>query len=554
MKQRAKRFIPFFAFAELLTVTVLIYFVIHLASLEREQRVMAKEHFDMVSYADELRQSSDDLTRFARTYVVSGDEKYKAHYYTVLGIRNGTALRPENYGGVYWDLMQQVREERHPAVNLVSLKELMSRLSYSEKEIEKLRLAETNSNALVAMEVQAFNAMVGSYKDSSGDYTIKGEPNQLVAINLLFSLDYHRAKHDIMLPIDEFMTLLNNRVSIEVGRLDKEKTRRFFAVFMVMALFLLEKGVSWFFFQRKIIHPIQYLMDGISLLGGGSQPVMKLFDVDEFDTLITNFFKLHSDIDERTQSLMLSKEELEKANVLLQEAARMKSTFIDSMSHELRTPLNSIIGFTSILLEGMSGPITDTQQAHLSHVYTSANHLLNLVTNVLDLTQIEAGQIDLYFENICLTDLINEAATCIAPQIEAKELTLDIMVPGDLHLISDRKRVLQCIVYYLDNSVKFTESGRISVEALQCDDKMNIMVKDTGIGIPDKDQPTLFQAFHRVESELLSKEGGAGLGLYMTHKIVTEYLGGDVFFESKLGKGSTFGLILPVHDNNASGH
>lgn len=234
-----------------------------------------------------------------------------------------------------------------------------------------------------------------------------------------------------------------------------------------------------------------------------------------------------------------------EANKNLKKLDQLKSMFIASMSHELRTPLNSIIGFTGIIIQGMTGPLNEKQQDHLTRVYNSARHLLALITDVIDISKIEAGRIDVFPEDITLSEVVDEAIVNIEPQLKAKNLELKVFVPNDLQMHTDRKRLLQCIINYLSNAVKFTEIGSVTISAKKCDEKVEILVTDTGIGISQQDQSKLFEAFERLESHLRVKAGGTGLGLYLTRKLATEILGGEILVRSQEDKGSTFGLLIP---------
>jgi signal transduction histidine kinase/ABC-type amino acid transport substrate-binding protein len=245
------------------------------------------------------------------------------------------------------------------------------------------------------------------------------------------------------------------------------------------------------------------------------------------------------------QELMDHSNELQAANIRLQELDQLKSMFIASMSHELRTPLNSIIGFTGIILKGMAGEINDQQKDQLQRVYKSAKHLLSLITDVIDISKIEAGRIDTYPETFMISQVVREAFDSLSALAEAKNLKMEMQIADDINMFQDRRRTLQCVINYLSNAVKYTEQGKITLSVQQVGDLLEILVKDTGIGIEPVDVSKLFEPFERLDSHLRIRAGGAGLGLYLTRKIVRELLRGDIVIESEIGVGSTFGLRIP---------
>lgn len=248
--------------------------------------------------------------------------------------------------------------------------------------------------------------------------------------------------------------------------------------------------------------------------------------------------------------------ELEQANSKLQELDRLKSMFIASMSHELRTPLNSIIGFTGILLQGMAGPINDEQRDQLGRVYRAGKHLLSLITDVIDIAKIESGKIRAVVEEFPLDAVIDEACEILKVQMAAKGLALIKIVPAtSIRMGSDRRRLLQCLLNYLSNAVKFSEKGTVTIEVKVLgtearsaggSDFVEISVSDTGLGIRQEDLPRLFKSFVRLGSSLKNIVPGTGLGLYLTKKLTTEVLGGEVAAESREGEGSKFTLRVPV--------
>ncbi|MCL7412994.1 MAG: PAS domain S-box protein [ANME-2 cluster archaeon] len=245
------------------------------------------------------------------------------------------------------------------------------------------------------------------------------------------------------------------------------------------------------------------------------------------------------------EDLNVTTEELQNANKRLQELDRLKSMFIARTSHELRTPLNSIIGFTSILLEGWSGELNPEQTEQLEMVHTSGKHLLNLINDVIDISKIEAGKLDVFISEFKLREVMDEAVSVVRNDIDEKGLTLTVEVE-DITLISDRRRLLQSILNLLSNAVKFTEKGNISIQTKSINSNINISVTDSGIGVKQEDIPKLFTPFVRLESPLTDRTSGTGLGLYLTKKLVMEALGGAVDVISEYGKGSTFTLIIPL--------
>lgn len=237
--------------------------------------------------------------------------------------------------------------------------------------------------------------------------------------------------------------------------------------------------------------------------------------------------------------------ELSAANERLQELDRLKSMFIATMSHELRTPLNAIIGFTGMLLQGMSGELTPQQSSDLGRVSRAARHLLALISDIIDISKIEAGHVTASPEDFRLQDVAQEAIDIIKPDMDAKGLTLGLEVLAWPEMHADRKRVFQCLLNLLSNAVKYSEGGTITLFVQESNDHVHIAVTDMGIGIAPEDMSRLFTAFERLDSDLRVQAGGTGLGLYLTKKIATELLGGTVEVKSRLGEGSTFSLHLP---------
>jgi len=224
---------------------------------------------------------------------------------------------------------------------------------------------------------------------------------------------------------------------------------------------------------------------------------------------------------------------------------RMKSMFIASTSHELRTPLNSVIGFSSMLLEGYSGQLTPEQKGQIEIVHSSGKHLLTLINDIIDISKIEAGNIKIEVSEFKLGPIVEEAVSMLRVSLYEKNLDLKVNLQ-DIVMKSDRRRLFQCIVNLISNAIKYTEKGSVEITVKVINNKVNISVADTGIGIKTEDIPKLFVPFVRLQTNLTYKTAGTGLGLYLVKKIAKDFLGGDVEIKSEFGKGSTFTLFVPV--------
>ncbi len=235
-----------------------------------------------------------------------------------------------------------------------------------------------------------------------------------------------------------------------------------------------------------------------------------------------------------------------EAREAAESADRIKSMFVASMSHELRTPLNSIIGFLGVVLQGMSGELNTKQKDQLGRAYHSSKHLLSLITDVIDISKIEAGFLQVYIEQFELVTLFTEVQHAVQHIVEDKRLTLTIDCPVGIHLETDRKRLYQVILNVVSNALKYTEQGTVNVIAHIKAKQLLVTVEDTGIGIGKADIASLFKPFVRIDSPLKIKTLGTGLGLYLTRKILKQLLSGDISVTSQLGQGSTFTIRIPI--------
>ena len=357
----------------------------------------------------------------------------------------------------------------------------------------------------------------------------------------------------------------------------QEMTRRFKRYAGIAAIVLLVSLIAALLvasvFQRAVAEPIVHLAEISRIVSRDKNYSMRATPTgnhDEPDLLIGAFNEMLGQIQEREGALRKVHAQLEKrveartaelaaANKTLalqnrevERATRLKSKFLASMSHELRTPLNAIVGFSDLLAEQTAGQLNDKQKRFVNHIKQGSSHLLQLINDILDLSKIEAGQLELHCEDFHVAETLPEVLSTIRPLAMAK----NIRVEQDLETISpifaDRVRFKQILYNLLSNAVKFTpRGGRIDIHCLEIKNFVRISVTDTGIGIRPEDQGVVFEEFRQVEGNAGAPSEGTGLGLAITKRLV-EQQGGKISLESEAGKGSRFTFTLPIGSKNSS--
>ena len=260
--------------------------------------------------------------------------------------------------------------------------------------------------------------------------------------------------------------------------------------------------------------------------------------------------RLNSDLEgrvaERTSELDRVNRELAVRNQEVERANRLKSEFLASMSHELRTPLNAIIGFSDLLARGKGGPLNDRHRHFVGHVQDAARHLLQLINDILDLSKIESGRVELEPQEFSVAAALDEVLSVITPLAINKSIQVSTSVPADQLIYAERIRFKQILFNLLSNAVKFTpEQGKVAIECSPDPGGMLISVSDTGIGIPAGQQQVVFEEFQQVGTTTKGVKEGTGLGLAITKRLV-ELHGGRIWLASEPGKGSRFSFTLPM--------
>jgi len=238
---------------------------------------------------------------------------------------------------------------------------------------------------------------------------------------------------------------------------------------------------------------------------------------------------------------------LEESNLQLEAANRHKSVFLASMSHELRTPLNAILGFSELLIDANNGQFSAaTRKRFLEQIHSSGKHLLGLINDILDLSKIEAGQMELRLQTVSIEEVVSQAAATVEPLAAQKQIQFKIVDGAAGEITADAGKVKQMLLNLASNAVKFTpEGGMVTIQTRRLPDSVEVSFTDTGIGIDKQDQERIFHEFQQVDSGVGRSQPGTGLGLTLTRRFARLH-GGDVRLESEPGKGSAFTITLPI--------
>jgi PAS domain S-box-containing protein len=612
--------------------------------------------------ADELRQSSDDLTRVARTYVITGNPMFKEQFQMILDIRNGIKPRPKNYNRIYWDFLTLKGSSPILDGDIIPLKDLMKKAGFLESELSLLYEAKKESDKLTYLETKAMNAIKGIFQDKNGNYIIKSKPDFKMAIDIMHSDEYHKAKIAIMKPIDKFFEAFEKRTNNKIRDAhlhvkDLENYVGFTILFLIILVLF-----SMFVILSRVIYPLESLKNAMlslaknrmntkipkhiyndevgemigtmtifkqnaiklisseqknkslldlagegifgldssgkftflnpmacRLLGVNNQKELigqyfynfvsstefnksahlykklmltleenlylksqidRTFPIDYVSTpiygdnhIISGSVVVFSDITERKKNEDKLKQAIKDANA----ANHSKSLFLANMSHELRTPLNAILGFTKLLRK--SPNLNSQEKENLSTIKNSGRHLLTIINEILELSKIEAGKIDVKLVDFNFIDMIKDIEMMFESRYREKNILFTVNMKQEIpkYIKTDEQRLKQIIINLLGNSFKFTNQGSVELNILTKDEKLYFEIIDTGVGIEESEIKNIFKPFEQVEKN--RHITGSGLGLAITKELV-ERLGGEIGVESELNKGSKFSFYIKYEESH----
>lgn len=327
---------------------------------------------------------------------------------------------------------------------------------------------------------------------------------------------------------------------------------------LLLAGFVAAGIVMSVFLARRLVRPIKRMQTAAARIGAGAYGERIELDrrdelgglADELNRMAASLQELVKGLEqrvaERTTELQQALVELSEKSGQLEIASKHKSDFLANMSHELRTPLNAIIGFSQVLQQRLVGEINEKQEEYLDDVLASANHLLTLINDILDLSKIEAGHVELEIATFSLREALERGIVIVRERATRNGVQLALEVDPEVDLVhGDERRIRQVVFNLLANAVKFTpEGGRVDVTTARSDGEVRIAVADTGPGIAPGDEKRIFEEFQQTDVGTRQQEG-TGLGLALSKRLV-ELHGGRIWVESEMGKGSTFVFTLPV--------
>ena len=495
-----------------------------LSALDEELYIASKNRLEMIQAADMLRQSSDDLTNFARSYAATNNKLFKENYFRTLDIRNGDAPRPLSYEYIYWDLKQEERDARHPQGEKLSLKAIFHSLPFTKEEFSKLDASEANSNELVKIEVEAFNAMEGKFKDSNGEFSVAKEPDQSKALDMLYSKEYYDAKHKIMRPIDEFMSALDARTA----RIMEDARHKSEIVFWLFVSSILIFIIGNYFALRYINQKERARLAAKIRL---DESVKSL----EMERRLNE--KLERQVEEKAAAL------IESERLLAQQAKMaMMGEMIGAIAHQWRQPLNSL----GITIQDVKEAyrFEELDEAYLERFEKRAMEQVYAMSKTID-------DFKNFFspnkkeESFFVEDAIDESLNILDSQLKIHSVAVLLDKEKPKHrCVCYKNELKQALLNILANAKdalfeKNPKNKFIKINVNDVKGGVQIEIEDSAGGIAEEIIDKIFDAHFTTKAE----KGGTGIGLYMTKQIIEESMGGTIWVENT-GDGAKFTIVV----------
>jgi signal transduction histidine kinase len=356
-----------------------------------------------------------------------------------------------------------------------------------------------------------------------------------------------RAYQDIETLVGQLVQITNRQMltlkeAVEAANLESIVLTACFAALAIILALLCGFVISW-----SCLLPLRRAQEFLGAVSAGDFTAkITVPNRDEFGAQAARMNRMSEDLGRLVEEQREAATALRQLNARLEQASRAKSEFLANMSHELRTPMNAILGFTEMLRDGLYGEVPDELKEPLDDIQINGRHLLGLINDVLDLSKIEAGRMDLALEEYAVQDVVDSVRASLRSLAVERGLDFETRVPPGLPVAyGDAKRLRQCLMNLTGNALKFTRQGRVEISVEQQGDQLVYRVLDTGIGIPKEELDKVFDEFRQVDATVTREFGGTGLGLSITKRFI-EMHGGRIGVDSEFGRGSTFWFTVPL--------
>ena len=470
---------------EIVLFSILSVLLYKMFILNQSLYVESQNKSKMVKVADKLRQSSDDLTHFARAYAVTNNKLYYKQYFNTLDIRNGKLARPLMYDSIYWDLEKSIRDARHPKTQKLSLKQMIKELPFSIQEIDKLHLSEANSNDLGNLEIKAFDAMAQT------------PPNQELAIELLYSKEYYNAKHKIMNPIDEFMIMLDKRTQNNL-RAARDDINQNFVMFLIASFIFIIGNFIIFKLIKKILHDM---------------------------------------IDDEVEKNKIKEQEL-----VAQSHYAAMGEMISMIAHQWRQPISAISMDANNILADIELDMLEekTLKSGVKNVVARTQELSKTIDDFRNFFRPE--QIP---QEIIPEDVFRDAFSVMEKSLENNKIKIVLETKNTTKITTYSRELMRVIINILRNSNEVLVKNSIMekeifVSIIDAEDEIVVRICDNVGGISEEIIDKIFDPYFTTKD----KNVGTGLGLYISKTIVEKHLNGTLKVYNK-DDGACFEIRLP---------
>jgi len=486
-----------------------------------------KMRYDSYVIADELRQSSDDLTKFIKMYATTEDVYYKELYFEVLNIRNGVTERPPNYERIYWDFLIPIKAYNESSIEGISLMERMKSYGFTDNELDKLRIAEKESNQLVNLELLAMRALEDTLSDSDENLKLEGESNREFAIRILNDDGYNTSKSKIMRPINDFYSLFDERTLRSIDNATKSQQN----------LSMISVGIIIIFFGVLIVTFIR---------------VFKLFKHNE--TFLEN------KIEERTSELVEQNYVLTTAKEQLVESEKLASlgSLVAGVSHELNTPIgvsvtvaSHIVTETQLKVELLEeNKLSKSELINYLNVMTESSELLlsnmeKAKVLIASFKKVAVDQSNDEMRDVNLEEYIHEILASLKSKFKNSNYIISVECTKPIEVYTHPGAIYQIFTNFLMNTLMhgFTDldHGNIDILLEAVDDTIVLEYRDNGNGISEDHLNKVFDPFFTTRRG----KGGSGLGLNIVYNLVSEKLKGSIQCTSEIGNGVMFRIEIP---------